>query len=172
MVGNAALADARWIGSRGVQKRSARASGAIHDIFGEPLEIVGIVVFFVANDVHETAPATTDADDFVAFTESTESNRANCGIQAGHVAAPGQNSDHTLLHIDICHVGRLAFEWSVKQTIIRRAQQLGKGARSGFGHESMFSKKQIESMANENRIAYGSIRLPRTLRNCASHAGC
>src|SRR5215469_1208620 len=147
MVGNAALADARWIGSRGVQKRSARASGAIHDIFGEPLEIVGIVVFFVANDVHETAPAAADADDFVAFTESTESNRANCGIQAGHVAASGQNSDHTLLHIDICHVRRLAFEWSVKQTIIRRAQQLGKGPGQGLGHESMFSKRQIERMA-------------------------
>src|SRR4029077_11738747 len=90
------------------------------------LKIIGVVVLFVAHDIDETAPATPDADHFIAFPHRAESDRANCWVQPWDVAAAGEDSNDAFFDVDVSHVARLAFEWSSKQKIILRIEQLRK----------------------------------------------
>ena len=87
-----------------MEKGSAGAAGAIDDVFGEELKIIGVVVIFVANDVDQAAPAMAEADDLVAFAKSTVSDAANCRIEAGDIAASGKNADDAFLGPAVSHV--------------------------------------------------------------------
>ena len=107
----AALADTRGIRSRRMQERPAGAARAVHNVFGEPLKIIRIVVLLVTHHVHQPRPATADADHLVTFPKCTKGDRANGRIQSRHVAAPRQDSDNTLFYVDIRHVALLASVW-------------------------------------------------------------
>src|SRR5580692_2805595 len=101
-----------------MEKGAAGATRAVDNIFGEALEIVGVVILFVADDVDEAAPSAANANHFVAFAERAEGNGTNGRIQAGHVASACENADDTLLNVDISHVARVALVWSNEQMII------------------------------------------------------
>ncbi len=92
MRGNAAFADLAGIGARGVEESAAGAAGAVDDIFGEQLEVIGVVGILVADDVDEAAPAAAQADDLVAFADRADGDGADGGIEAGDVASAGENS--------------------------------------------------------------------------------
>src|SRR5207253_9949593 len=57
----------------------------------------------VANHVDEPGPAAAKADDLVTFTQSAEGDCADGGIEAGNVAAPGEDADDPFLGLDGCH---------------------------------------------------------------------
>src|SRR6267143_2157684 len=103
MFGDVALAGAARVGTRGVQESTAGATGAIDDVFGEQLEILRVVVGFVAHHFNQTAPSVAEADDLIALAERAERDAANRGIEAGDVAASGENADDALLGVDVCH---------------------------------------------------------------------
>src|SRR5262249_34279323 len=104
VLGCAALAGFARIGARGMEERAAGAAGAVDDVFGEHLKIVGVVVIFVADDVDESAPSVAYADDLVALAKCAVGDAANGGIQPGHVAASGENPDDALLGANVSHV--------------------------------------------------------------------
>ena len=106
-----------------MEERAPGASGAIHHVFGEPLEIIRIVVLFVADDVDKPAPAAADANHFITFAEGAEGDRADRGVETGNVASSRENSNYTLLYVDISHGARLASKWSSKLMIMRLAKQ-------------------------------------------------
>src|SRR5208337_5069964 len=97
------LADAAGVGARGMEECAARSTSAVHDVFGESLEVVGVVVLFVADHVHETCPATTDADNLVTFAERAKRHGTDRWIKAGDVAPAGEDANYAFLHIDISH---------------------------------------------------------------------
>src|SRR5215469_2568518 len=127
MVGNAALADARGIGPRRMQKRAAGAPGAIDHVLGEPLEVIRVVVVLVADHIHQPRPAAADADDFVAFAQRAEGDRADRWIQAGDVAASRQDSDHALFYVDVRHVAQVASVWISKTNDYGRTYAFSEG---------------------------------------------
>ena len=92
MRGNAAFAYFAGIGARGVEEGASGAAGAVDDVFGEELEVVCVVGIFVADDVDEPSPAAAQADDLVAFADGANGDGADCGVEAGDIAAAGQDS--------------------------------------------------------------------------------
>ncbi len=91
------------IGARAVQESSAGAAGAVDQLFGQGLNVVAVVVVLLADNIDQSAPSSAHADHLVALAQRADGDSANRRIQARHVAAPGQNSDDTLLRIDVCH---------------------------------------------------------------------
>src|SRR6266404_1466801 len=87
-----------------MEESAAGASGAIDDFFGKDQIIFGVVVGFVAHHFDQAAPTVAEADDLIAFAERAESDAADCGVEAGDVAAAGENADDALLGVDVCHV--------------------------------------------------------------------
>src|SRR6266481_1659567 len=87
-----------------MEKRAAGASGAIDDILSEDLKIFGVVVRFVAHHFDQAAPTVAEADDLIALAKGAESDSADCGVEAGDVAAAGENADDALLGVDVCHM--------------------------------------------------------------------
>src|SRR6266478_5913221 len=104
---NAGLADAAGIGARRVQKGAAGATGAVDDFFGEHQEVVGVVVVLIADHFDEAGPAVTNADDFVAFAKSAKGDGADGRVEAGDVAAAGEDADDAFLDVDISHDCRI-----------------------------------------------------------------
>jgi len=45
-----------------------------------------------------------EADHLIAFPERAESNAADGRVEAGDVAASGENTDDAFLGVDVCHV--------------------------------------------------------------------
>src|SRR3954469_15179646 len=78
--------------TRGVQKRSACATGAIDNCLGQNLNVLGIVGFFVRDIVDEPTPTTPNSNDSMSVAQSANGDRSNCGIQSGHVATARQNT--------------------------------------------------------------------------------
>ena len=103
MFGHVGFAGAAGVGTRRMQKRAARASGAIDDVFGEDLEILGVVVGFVAHDVDQATPSVAEANDLIAFTERAEGDAANRGIESGDIAASGEDADDSFAGADVRH---------------------------------------------------------------------
>ena len=103
MFGHVGFVRAAGVGARGMQKRSAGASGAIDDVFGEDLEVFRIVVGFVAHDVDQAAPSVAEANDLIAFTERAEGDSANRGIESGDIAASGEDADDAFAGADVRH---------------------------------------------------------------------
>src|SRR5262245_64263860 len=104
MFRHAALARLARVGAGRMEKSSPGAAGAVYHIFGQQLVVVRIVVIFVADDINQAAPAMPEADDLIALAESAVSDTANCGVEAGNVAAPGKNDDDELLRTEVSHV--------------------------------------------------------------------
>src|ERR1700747_686792 len=96
-----------------MEESTAGAPGAIDNFFGKDQIIFGVIVGFVAHHFDQAAPTVAEADDLVAFAERAASNTADRGIEAGDVAAAGENADDALLGVDVCHV-RLYGPFSVK----------------------------------------------------------
>ena len=109
---NVGLLHFAWVGARAVQEGAPGAAGTVDDFLGEDLEVVGVVVFLLANNVDQATPAAADADDAVAFAQRADGDGADGRVQAGHVTAAGEDSDHAFLYVDVSHVLRLASEWS------------------------------------------------------------
>jgi len=101
--GDVGFAGAARIGARGMEKSAAGASGAIDDILGEYLEILGVVVGLVAHHLDQAAPAMAKTDDLVAFAERAKGDAADGGIEAGDVAASGENADNALFAVQVSH---------------------------------------------------------------------
>ena len=103
MFRKAGFTDAARVGAGRMEKSPAGAPRAVDDFFREQLKIVGIVMTLVANHVDEPGPAAAKADDLVTFTQSAEGDCADGGIEAGNVAAPGEDADDPFLGLDGCH---------------------------------------------------------------------
>ncbi len=86
-----------------MEEGAAGATSAIDDVFGEQLEIFGVVVGLVADHFNESAPAVAKADDLIAFAKSAESDAANGRIEAGDIAASGEDTDDAFDLVDVCH---------------------------------------------------------------------
>ena len=97
-------------------------------------------MLFVANDIDKSGPAATNTNHLIALAERAEGNRANSRVQAGDVAAAGENSNYTLLYVDVSHVARIASTWSSKQMIMR----LGEEIRKCKNHNSKIVNERIE----------------------------
>jgi hypothetical protein len=93
--GNGGLFYFAGIGARAVEERSAGAAGAVDQILGQRLEIFAVVIILFADHVDQPRPAATDADYFAALAQGTDGYSADGGVQAGHIAAAGKDSDHT-----------------------------------------------------------------------------
>src|SRR5712691_8734044 len=115
---DAGLADAGGIGAGGMEKSAAGAAGAIHDIFGEKLEVIRVVVVFVANHVHKSAPAAADADHLIAFAKRAEGHGADGGVEAGNIAASCEDANDAFSGADVCHDRRIIPSWEIQQQII------------------------------------------------------
>src|SRR5438874_3928247 len=87
-----------------MKKGAAGAARAIDGFFVQKEEIVGIVVVLLADHVYQAGPAMTNANDLIAFAQGAESDGADSGIEAGNVAAPGEDADDPFLGLDVCHV--------------------------------------------------------------------
>ena len=87
MFGNGCFRNVRSSGTGSVQECPARTAGLIHNLFGQFQEITGIIGFFIADDIDQSPPAPANADYFVTFSQCTDSDSSNGGIQAGDVAA-------------------------------------------------------------------------------------
>src|SRR6266849_8520666 len=98
---DARLGDAAGIGPGRMEKSAAGAAGAIDGLFVEKEEIVGIVVIFLADHIHEAGPAVANADDLVAFAQSAQSDAADGWVKTGNVAASGEDADDASLGADI-----------------------------------------------------------------------
>src|SRR5881398_1826737 len=86
-----------------MKKGAAGAARAIDGFFVQKEEIVGIVVVLLADHVYQAGPAMTNANDLIAFAQGAESDGADSGIEAGNVAAPGEDADDPFLGLDVCH---------------------------------------------------------------------
>src|SRR5712692_1270724 len=115
---DAGLADAGGIGAGGMEEGAAGAAGAIDYIFGEKLEVVRVVVVFVANHVHEAAPAAADADYLIAFAKRAEGHGADSGVEAGYVSASSEDSNDAFSGADVCHYSQITPSREVQQEII------------------------------------------------------
>src|ERR1022692_806450 len=101
---NAGLLYLAGVGARGVQERTAGATGAVDQILRQRLEVLAIVVVLFADDVDQPCPPSTDANHFAALAQRANGYRADGGVQAGYVAATGEDSDHTLFCLHVCHL--------------------------------------------------------------------
>src|SRR5208282_868394 len=106
MSGNAGLLYLAGLGARGVQERTASAAGVVDEILGQRLEVLAIVVVFFADDVDQPGPPPTDANHLAALAQRADGYGADGGVEAGYVAATGEDSDYTLFCF---HVYRLGF---------------------------------------------------------------
>ena len=121
MFGNVGSAGATGIGTRRMEKGSTGTAGAVDDVFRKDLKIFGVVVGFVADHFDQAAPAMAEADDLIAFAERAKRDPADRGIEAGNVAASGENTDDAFLGVDVSHLcafTREAFLCGVEQTIL------------------------------------------------------
>ena len=91
------------IGSRAVQERPSGPPGAVDDFFGQRLEVIAVVIVFLAHDIHQACPSSPQANHLIALAQCPEGDGANGRVQARHVSTPGQNSDHTLFRLDVGH---------------------------------------------------------------------
>src|SRR5580704_5470770 len=119
------FADAAGIRARRVEKSAAGASCALNHFLRENEEIVGIVVVLFADHVDEAGPTMAEADDLVAFMKRTNRDAADCGIEAGNIAASSKNADDTLFGVDICHDAE-PFPRNGEPTIIHVRQKFRK----------------------------------------------
>jgi len=94
-----------WTGSGCVKECPTCAAGAIHDRFGQLLDVLGIVDAFIAVEVDESRPSTSYADDSVSFAKRANGDCSDCGIEAWDVAAPGENPNRSLV---ACHARKVA----------------------------------------------------------------
>src|SRR5207302_4192803 len=97
------LAHARRIRPRGMKESAARAPHAIHSFFIEQAEVVGVVVILLADHIDQARTSVANANDLIAFAKRSESDGANGRIEAGNVAAPGEDADDSLLGLHACH---------------------------------------------------------------------
>src|SRR5690242_335248 len=104
MIWDVRFADSPRVGARGMKKGAAGAARTIDGFFVEKEEVVGVVVVLLADHVHQAGPAVADANDLISFAQGAESDGADRGIEAGNVAAPGENADDPFLGLDVCHV--------------------------------------------------------------------
>src|SRR6266436_249091 len=103
MRGDAGLGDAAGIGPGRVEESATGAVGAIDRLFVKEEKIVRVVVILLADHIHKAGPAMTNADNLVAFANSAKGDAADGGIQAGNVAASGEDADDAFLSVDVCH---------------------------------------------------------------------
>src|SRR5215467_68996 len=104
MVRHARLTDASRVGSRGMKEGTASAARTVYRFFVEEKEVVGIVLILLADHIHQAGPAVTNADNLIAFAQGAESDGADRRIEAGNVAAPGEDADDTPFGLRVCHV--------------------------------------------------------------------
>ncbi len=94
---NAGLLHLAWIGSRGVQERTAGAACAVDQIFRQRLKVLAVVVIFFANDVDQPGPPPANANHLAALAHCADGYGADSRVQARNVAAASENSDYTFL---------------------------------------------------------------------------
>src|SRR5260370_26530443 len=103
MGGDAGLGDAAGIGPGRVEESATGAPGAIDRLFVKEEKIVRVVVILLADHIHKAGPAMTNADNLVAFADGAKSDAADGGIQAGNVAASGEDADDAALGANVSH---------------------------------------------------------------------
>jgi hypothetical protein len=103
MRGDVGLADPPWICAGRVQKSTAGAASAIHGLFVEREEIVGVVVVLLADHIDETGPAVANADNLIPFANGAKGDTADGWIEAGNVTASGKDADDAFPGADVSH---------------------------------------------------------------------
>src|SRR5437588_4782665 len=103
MLRHRGLAHARRIRPRGMKKSAASAPHAIHSFFIKQEEVVGVVAVLLADHIDQARPAVANANDLIAFAKRPESDGANGRIEAGNVAAPGEDADDSLFGLHVRH---------------------------------------------------------------------
>ena len=90
-------------GAGGVQEGAAGAPGPVDDFFGQDLEVVAVVGFWVADQLDDAGPAAADADHLVAFAQCADGDGTDGRVQPGYIAAAGQDTDHAFGFLNVCH---------------------------------------------------------------------
>src|SRR5947208_14835282 len=80
-----------------MQKRRAGACCTIDDLFGQDLKVLAVVGVFITQDADLAQPAMADTNDLIAFAQGAKGDRAECGIEPGHIPAAGETTDQALL---------------------------------------------------------------------------
>jgi hypothetical protein len=93
--------DMAGAGAGRVQEGAAGAPGAVHHVLSQHLKILFVVVIFFAHDLDGALPAAADTDHLIALAQRADGDRANGGIQAGHVAASGQDADGAFVCVSV-----------------------------------------------------------------------
>jgi hypothetical protein len=83
---------------RGVEERSAGAAGAVHAVLGQLGHAIAGIGLRVGNEVDQSRPAASNADDPIPVAQGTDGDRANGGIESRHVAAAGEDGHRSLPH--------------------------------------------------------------------------
>jgi hypothetical protein len=91
------------VGPGGVEEGAAGAVDRPHHLGGEIDEVVGEGAGIVGVGVEQAAPAAADADNLVTLGRHPIDDRLDAGIQAGNVAAAGQDSDSHVA--SLCWIG-------------------------------------------------------------------
>jgi hypothetical protein len=86
-----------------VQERSTSATRPVHNLFGQDLEVIGIVCLFVADQVNGTGPTSSEANNLITLPQRANGYRANCGIKTGNVATTGENANDSRFCLDVRH---------------------------------------------------------------------
>src|ERR1700740_2800051 len=97
-----------------MEKCATGATGAIDDVFSKNLKVFGVVIGFVADHLNQAAPTMAESDHLIAFAERAEGDAADGGIEAGDVAASGENTDDAFLGVDVCHDDLVGGPFAVK----------------------------------------------------------
>src|ERR1035437_900782 len=100
---NVRLADPPGIGARSVKKGPSGAPRAVYELLSKAPKVVAVVVIFFADHVHQTGPASPQADDLIAFTDGPDCDRADGRIQARDITTSSENSNDALLRVRISH---------------------------------------------------------------------
>jgi hypothetical protein len=80
-----------------VQEGAAGAPGAIHNVFGKALKVVGVVVLFVANEIDKSGPASADTNHLITLAERAKGHGTDRRVQAGNVSAAGEDTNNAPL---------------------------------------------------------------------------
>src|SRR5438874_7837764 len=103
MFRNVVFTGAPRISPRRMKKGAAGAPGPIDNVLGKNLKVFRIVVGFVAHHFNQTTPAMAEAYNLISFAKRAESDPSDRRIEAGNVAASGQDTDDALLILDVSH---------------------------------------------------------------------
>ncbi len=87
------------VGAGGMQECAAGTPRPVDNFLGQDLEVIAVIRLRIADCIDQSRPAAADANHFVAFACSTNSDRPDRRVQSRNIAAACQNADHSFCSI-------------------------------------------------------------------------